>query len=67
MKNLIKIFLSFTLFYVFVEQNVVHAQDERASVLIEEVITTARKKEESEQEVPLAVTALSSEQLEVKK
>lgn len=67
MKNLIKIFLSFTLFSVFVEQNVVHAQDERASVLIEEVITTARKKEESEQEVPLAVTALSSEQLEVQK
>ena len=39
----------------------------RASTLIEEVVTTARKKEEFEQEVPISITTISSDQIEVLK
>ena len=38
-----------------------------SSVLIEEVVVTARKKEESAQSVPVALTALNQEQLEILK
>ena len=43
----------------------VHAQEasEARSALIEEVVVTARKREESLQEVPLAVSAFSAEEL----
>ena len=34
------------------------------SLVIEEIIVTARKTEESVQDVPIAITALSSEQLQ---
>jgi iron complex outermembrane receptor protein len=39
------------------------AQD-RADVAIEEIVVTARRREESLQDVPIAVTAFSAEQLE---
>ena len=42
------------------------AQERRgsASILLEEIIVTARKREESAQEVPLAITAFNAEQIE---
>ena len=42
------------------------AQERRGSarILLEEIVVTARKREESAQEVPLAITAYSSEQIE---
>ena len=42
-------------------------ESSRASTLIEEVVTTARKKEEFEQEVPISITTISSDQIEVLK
>ena len=42
-------------------------ESSRASALIEEVITTARKKVEAEQEVPISITSISSDQIEVLK
>ena len=41
-----------------------HAQDGTSGFVIEEVVVTARKKEENVQEVPLAVTALTGNALE---
>ena len=38
-----------------------------SNVLIEEVVVTARKKEESAQDVPVALTAMNQEQLEILK
>ena len=44
------------------------AQDaSKSSVLVEEVITTARKKEENQQVVPISISTVSSEQIEVLK
>ena len=44
------------------------AQDaSKSSALIEEVITTARKKEENQQVVPISISTVSSEQIEVLK
>jgi iron complex outermembrane receptor protein len=42
------------------------AQERRgsANILLEEIIVTARKREESAQEVPLAITAFNAEQIE---
>lgn len=46
----------------------INAQESNRSVsLIENVITTARKKEESVQDVPISITALDSNQIEVLK
>lgn len=42
-------------------------ESSRASALIEEVVTTARKKVEAEQEVPISITSISSDQIEVLK
>ena len=39
------------------------AQDDGADEVLEEIITTARRREESLQDVPIAVTAFSSEEL----
>jgi iron complex outermembrane receptor protein len=53
-----------------VAANSAMAQETRqtaASAMLEEVIITARKKEESMQDVPVAVSALNSEQLEALK
>ena len=38
-----------------------------SNILIEEVVVTARKKEESAQDVPVALTAMNQEQLEILK
>ncbi len=45
------------------------AQERRgsASILLEEIVVTARKREESAQDVPLAITAFSSDQVEALK
>jgi iron complex outermembrane receptor protein len=43
---------------------VAHAQTGRSTTALEEVVVTARKREESLQEVPIAVTAFSAETLE---
>jgi len=40
------------------------AQDEAASVGLEEVIVTAQRREQSLQEVPVSVTAFTADQLE---
>lgn len=46
----------------------INTQESNRSVsLIENVITTARKKEESVQDVPISITALDSNQIEVLK
>lgn len=44
---------------------VVNAQEERASIM-EEVVVTARKREESAQDVPIPITAISGGQLETR-
>ena len=68
MKLITKIMsISFLLFIAF---DINSQEDESkisSSVLIEEVVVTARKKEESAQSVPVALTALNQEQLEILK
>ena len=68
MKLITKIIsISFLLFIAF---DINSQEDESkisSSVLIEEVVVTARKKEESAQSVPVALTALNQEQLEILK
>ncbi|MBL4672883.1 MAG: TonB-dependent receptor [Arenicella sp.] len=44
-----------------------HAQSRSTSILLEEIIVTARKREESVLDVPLSISAFSSEQLDVLK
>lgn len=46
---------------------VVHAQNKTQSILLEEIVVTARKREESAFDVPTAISAFSSEQLDVLK
>ena len=46
---------------------VVAQESGKSASLIEEVITTARKKEENQQLVPISISNLSSEQIEVLK
>ena len=57
--------MSFLIIPFSVEMN--GQESSRASALIEEVITTARKKVEAEQEVPISITSISSDQIEVLK
>ncbi len=64
-KNLPGIFAAILAVPVFGGVSGVSAQDERITAL-EEVVVTARKREESLQDTPLAVTSLSSDILEAK-
>ena len=59
-----------TSFLLFIAFDINSQEDESkisSSVLIEEVVVTAIKKEESAQSVPVALTALNQEQLEILK
>ena len=66
MKNFSKFLLIPTFLLISIN---ITAQDSETSlsgnILIEEVVVTARKKEESAQDVPVALTAMSQEQLEI--
>ena len=46
--------------------NVTYAEEDGANNLFEEVVVTARRREESAQSVPIPITALSGEQLETR-
>ena len=68
MKNFSKFLLIPTFLLISIN---ITAQDSETSlsgnILIEEVVVTARKKEESAQDVPVALSAMSQEQLEILK
>ena len=42
----------------------IHAAAAQAQAVLEEVVVTAQKREESQQDVPISVSALSGEQLQ---
>ena len=69
MKNFSKLLIALPAFLIFTLST--SAQDTEtglsSNVLIEEVVVTARKKEESAQDVPVALSAMSQEQLEILK
>ena len=69
MKILSKNLLAFiALMFVATDINAQDAESNTSSnVLIEDVVVTARKKEESAQDVPVALTAMNQEQLEILK
>ena len=69
MKILSKNLLAFiALIFVATDINAQDAESNISSnVLIEDVVVTARKKEESAQDVPVALTAMNQEQLEILK
>jgi len=63
MKGLVSIF-TFCSLLLFVPANQAWAQDDEASLEIEEVVVTAQRREETLQDVPIAVTALSGDFLQ---
>ena len=56
--------LCFLTIYIYAQNNEPNIS---SNVLIEEVVVSARKKEESAQDVPVALTAMNQEQLEILK
>ena len=63
MKQITKLLTSFLLISTFINVKAQNNESEVLSnVLIEEVVVTARKKEESAQDVPIALSALNQEQ-----
>ena len=69
MKNFSKFLLLIPAFLI-ISINIIAQESETSlsgNILIEEVVVTARKKEESAQDVPVALTAMSQEQLEILK
>ena len=69
MKNFSKFLLLIPAFLI-ISINIIAQESETAlsgNILIEEVVVTARKKEESAQDVPVALSAMSQEQLEILK
>ena len=58
--------LTYTLLATYIDdQN--YELNVTSNILIEEVVVTARKKEETAQDVPIALSAMNQEQLEILK
>jgi len=67
MKILVKYFLTL-IFFTFASNNAFSTDNLNgisSNVLIEDIVVTARKKEESAQDVPIALSAMSQDQLEI--
>ena len=63
--NFIKILSNVTLFSLLLMPYVISASDEEtAGGIMEEVVVTARKREETAQSVPIPITALGGDRLE---
>ena len=63
--KLMKLFIMFAVFISFFTQEKIIAQTESSSdYTVEEILVTARKRTESIQDVPVAVSALSVTQIE---
>ena len=68
MKQITKLLTSFLIISTFINVKAQNNESEVLSnVLIEEVVVTARKKEETAQDVPIALSAMNQEQLEILK